>query len=177
MASLEQEQAMMANVTILSAARRLLELPDHVKYYGQLKEWEEEHGHKVPEFVGEAFLILCNGHCKEHEATMKTSQFLKLNMMEDLNLDIVNLANEMTFGLAMNGRSRFSLGTRMLVVAVAATAWVGMPDCILSLHQPSIQMRVNSDHDCDSTEGHGKPRLPNGQSAGAVQLPPPIRTR
>ncbi len=134
MASLEQKQAMMANVPILSAARRLLELPDHVKYYGQLKEWEEEHGHKVPESVGEAFLILCNGHCKEHEATMKTSQFLKLNMMEDLNLDIVNLANEMTFGLAMNGRSRFSLGTRMLVVAVAATAWVGMPDCILSLH-------------------------------------------
>lgn len=74
MAHLEQKQAMMANVPILAAARRLLDLPDHVKYYGQLKEWGEEHGHKVPEYVVEAFQILCNGHYKEYEGTKKTSQ-------------------------------------------------------------------------------------------------------
>jgi hypothetical protein len=74
MTSLEEKQAMMANVPILAAARRLLNLPDHVKHYGQFKEWEEEHGHKVPEYVFEAFLILCNGHYKEHENTMQSSQ-------------------------------------------------------------------------------------------------------
>lgn len=46
---------MMANVLILSAARRLLELPDHVEYYAQLKEWKEDHGHKMPEYVEKHF--------------------------------------------------------------------------------------------------------------------------
>ncbi len=64
----------MANVPILAAARRLLDLPDHVRYYKQLKEWEEGPGHQVPEYVVEALLILCDGHYKEHERMMQTSQ-------------------------------------------------------------------------------------------------------